>query len=64
MGDIGMKGCLAGSDEIVGTRSPEERLQELLGSVKDVTGKEDLVTYLRMQVLQKVLRTHQQRLVS
>lgn len=31
-------------------------LQELLRNVEDVTGKEDLVTYLRMQVLQKVHR--------
>lgn len=55
MSDTGLKGCLAGSDEIAGTRTPEERLQELLGNVKDVTGKEDLVSYLRTQVLQKVI---------
>ena len=53
-----MKMRLAGLDEDVGTRSPEERLQELLGNVEDVTGKEDLVSYLRMQVLQKVLKSH------
>ncbi|KAG0585648.1 hypothetical protein KC19_2G027500 [Ceratodon purpureus] len=47
-----------GLDEDVGTRSPEERLQELLGNVEDVTGKEDLVSYLRMQVLQKVAKEH------
>jgi hypothetical protein len=52
---------LKGLDEDVGTRSPEERLQEVLGNVEDVTGKEDLVTYLRMQVLQKVLKPHKRR---
>jgi hypothetical protein len=61
MDESDMKVCLTGLDEDVGTRSPEERLQEVLGNVEDVTGKEDLVTYLRMQVLQKVLKPHKRR---
>ncbi|XP_024395576.1 cytoplasmic tRNA 2-thiolation protein 2 isoform X2 [Physcomitrium patens] len=47
-----------GLDEDVGIRSSEEMLQELLRNVEDVTGKEDLVTYLRMQVLQKIAKEH------
>lgn len=47
-----------GSLSSSGTRISEERLQELIGNVKDVTGKEDLVSYLRMQVLQKVAKEH------
>ena len=61
MGENDMKVCWTGLDEDVGTSSSEERLQELLGNLEDVTGKEDLVTYLRMQVLQKVLKPHQGR---
>lgn len=46
---------LAASDEDHGLRTPEQKLEELLKNVEDITGKEDLVSYLRMQVLQKVI---------
>jgi len=36
----------------------KEKLLDLLGSVHDTTGKEDLLGYLRMQVLQKVAVEH------
>lgn len=36
----------------------KEKLLDLLGSVHDTTGKEDLLSYLRMQVLQKVAVEH------
>lgn len=46
---------LAASEEDHGLRTPEQKLEELLKNVEDITGKEDLVRYLRRQVLQKVI---------